>query len=165
MKHTIAIVAATVIGILCVHTAYGAVVKWRYTLGTGAVMHDIVPDGKGGGVLCYSIAASNAVYVTYLDKNGVSPVWHKTFSGFNIVRSKFIAANKAIVSLYPSSGETEVREIDMKTGDERPLEADTGCSYTADATTGNGNRDTKGFFIFMKTIATGEAQIIRYSNK
>lgn len=139
-------------------------VQWEYALAPDSVVESVVSDGRGGAVVCYAIAASNAAYVAYLDKAGTL-VWQATQLTAVKVSSHQVTKKLVVTTTTLADGSETLQEFDSKTGRMDSLRGVVGDAYTTALDVVAANKDSKGFFV-VGNISGGSMVIIyRYSYK
>ena len=164
--HTVILIAVAALALWSASTFALSKVEWEYALVPNSVVAAVVADGKGGAVVCYAVAASNAAYVTYLDKNGAK-VWQKAYPDMVKVTSKQVTKKQVIITLTPPNGWETVREITLKTGADTQVMGEAGAAFSTDKDVVAANKDSKGFFMVGTQVGGGSvpAYIYRYSYK
>jgi len=122
---------------------------------------DLMPDGKGGVVICYSLVTS--AYIRYLDKNGVK-LWESIFSSASEAYADYISKKQVIVVVF-QSGQFAAWQFELKTGNSQPIASAAGSDFTFGPAVPTANKDAKGFFLFQRVTATNARVIQRYSYK
>ncbi len=143
------------------HTARAVTCLWTNALPVGATITDLMPDGRGGVVVCYVNGSS--VVVRYIDKNGTRK-FDVGFGPASEAYADYISKKEVIVVVY-MSGKFTAWSIDLKTGNFNSIANVTGVDYTFGPTIPTANKDSKGFFLVRHVVAADERFILRYSYK
>jgi len=136
--HAVLLIAVAVLAHWGAQRVSGATLQWEKSLAPGSIVSAVVADGRGGAVVCYAVAVSNAAFVMYLDKHGTQV----------------------------NDWET-VYEIMLKTGADTHLAGFIGAAYSTDKDWVAPNKDSQGFFIVRTAVGsdTIPASVYRYSYK
>jgi hypothetical protein len=143
------------------HTACAVTCLWTNALPVGATITDLMPDGRGGVVVCYVNGSS--VVVRYIDKTGVQQ-WQKIFSPASEAYADYISKKEVIVVIN-QSGKFSAYRFDLKTITGHTIANLVGEDYTFGPTNPTANNDSKGFFLVRHVGASDERFILRYSYK
>ncbi|GEM_PF-1479541 len=149
---------------ICATVTQAATWQWTYALLANATVFDALPDGKGGALVCWAVPTATTCYLTYVNKAGVK-VWQNSDTNATIMRARLITKKQIIITLYRSTGESEVHDVQLKTGTDTLVAADDGWAYTADVNLPMGIRDTKGFFVHEHNVAGSSVYVQRYTYK
>jgi hypothetical protein len=142
-------------------SAHAITCQWTNALPANATISDLTPDGKGGVVVCYSVTTT--VHIRYIDKSG-EQAWDIVFSSAGEAYADYISKKEVIVVVF-QSGEFSAWRFDLKSGANEAIAGTTGEDYTFGPTIPTANKDSKGFFLVRRIVATGERFILRYSYK
>jgi len=142
--------------------AQGATLSWTNALPSGSGVTDLMPDGKGGILICFT--NDIGARVRYVDKKGVQ-VADWSFSAGTEVYVDYVTPKEAI-AVGRSYGRYWAYRLDLKnSGNSSGVASSAGSDYMFGPTVPTANKDAKGFFLVRRVVATGACIIERYSYK
>lgn len=158
---TLLLLAVTFIALAMPLRALGATLLWTNALPENATVSDLMPDGQGGVVVCYTVTPT--AYVIYLDKKGAQR-WLRSIDGASEAYADYITKKQVIVVAY-KGGRFQAYQFDLKNPVVEPFASADGVDYSFGPDVPTANKDAKGFFLIRRVIATNARSIQRYSYK